>query len=126
LFGESLVDEDLSPTIALKLPELGFAATHVNHLNLSSTRDDVLWEKALERDEIVITANYRDFLRLAVATEAHCGLIILREGHLDREQQWVRVDAAIAYLRKHKIDALVNQALEVYRPGDIRLRELPP
>jgi len=120
-----LVDEDLSPTIALKLPDLGFAATHVTHLDLSSTRDDVLWSKALERDEVVITGNYRDFLKLAASTPAHCGLIVLREGHLDREQQWARVEAAIAYLRDHEIDDLLNQALEVFGLADIRLRALP-
>ena len=96
------------------------------HLDLSSTRDDVLWAKALERDEVVIPGNYRDFLKLAGAADAHCGLIILREGNLDREQQWARVEAALAYLRKHQIDDLVNQALEIYGLADIRLRALPP
>ena len=50
----------------------------------------------------------------------------MREGNLDRAQQWARVEAAIAYLRDHDIADLVNLALEVYGLADIRLRALPP
>ena len=121
-----LVDEDLSPMIALKLPTLGFAGTHVNHLALSSTEDHVVWSKALERDEVVITANYGDFLKLAALASVHCGLIVLREGNLTRDEQWARVAAAIAYLQHHQIDDLLNQAIEVYGLVDIRIRGLPP
>ena len=80
------VDEDLSPSIAAKLPSLGHAASHVAHVGLASTTDRALWKLALDRDEVVITANARDFLKLATGVELHPGLIVLREGALDRDE----------------------------------------
>jgi len=77
-----LVDEDLSLSIAAKLPSLGHAASHVAHIGLASTKDRAFWNLALDRDEVVITANARDFLKLATGVDFHPGLIVLREGAL--------------------------------------------
>ena len=120
-----LVDEDLSPSIAAKLPSLGHAASHVAHVGLSSTTDQALWKLALDRDEVVITANARDFLKLATRVELHPGLIVLREGALDRDEQWARVQAALAYLDHQRITDLTNVVVEVHSLGKIVVRQIP-
>jgi predicted nuclease of predicted toxin-antitoxin system len=120
-----LVDEDLSPAIAARLPLLGHAASHVAHVGLASTKDRALWQLALERDEIVITANARDFLKLATVVDIHPGLIVLREGALDRNQQWDRVQMVLTYLDRQGITDLVNLVVEVLAPGRVVVRQIP-
>ena len=121
-----LVDEDLSPTIAARLPLLGHAASHVAHVGLTSTTDRALWKLAMDRDEVVITANARDFLKLATGVELHPGLIVLREGALDRDEQWDRVQAALKHLNHKGITDLTNLVVEVHAPDKIVVQQTPP
>lgn len=120
-----LVDEDLSPTIAAKLPSLGHSASHVAHVGLASTTDRALWKLALDRDEVVITANARDFLKLATGVEVHPGLIVLREGALDRDEQWDRVQVALAHVYNEGITDLTNLVVEVHALGKIVVQQIP-
>ena len=46
-------------------------------------------------DQIVVTVNVGDFLRLAASIEVHPGVIALREAGLSAEQQWLRVQSAL-------------------------------
>jgi predicted nuclease of predicted toxin-antitoxin system len=83
-----LLDENLSPTIVQKLGTLGIAAQHVAHLGKSGRSDSALCSYAYESDQVAVTINATDFLRLAAASPLHAGLIVLRAQGLTREQQW--------------------------------------
>jgi predicted nuclease of predicted toxin-antitoxin system len=73
-----LLDENLSPTLVQKLGELEVAAQHIAHLGKSGLSDQDIWRYAYEHDQVVITVNVSDFLRLATGTSLHAGLIVLR------------------------------------------------
>jgi len=45
------------------------------------------WCYAFEHDLVVVTSNAGDFLRLAEGVELHTGLIVLRAGHLTRDER---------------------------------------
>jgi predicted nuclease of predicted toxin-antitoxin system len=120
-----LVDEDLSPTLAARLADEGHPASHVAYIGLKSTTDWALWDLALARDEVVITANARDFLRLARKAEVHPGLIVLREGELTRDEQWNRVRTVLRHLAAAGIEDLVNHVVEIGSSGAVLVREIP-
>ena len=93
-----LIDENLSPRLARWACELGTPAEAAVHVGLAGAKDDAVFAHALARDQIVVTVNVGDFLRLAASMEVHPGVIALREagalaaGHLkrplDRSRSW--------------------------------------
>lgn len=66
-----LIDENLSPRLARWACELGIPAD------------------AMARDQIVVTVNVGDFMRLAAAIDVQPGVIALREAGLYAEEQWL-------------------------------------
>lgn len=119
-----LLDENLSPTLVHKLAKLGVAAQHVAHLGRSGVSDPSVWRYAYEHDQVVITVNAADFLRLAVASPLHAGLIILRAQGLTREAQWEWIRPAVEALLASNED-MVNKAVEITGPQNFAVRRLP-
>lgn len=120
-----LLDENLSPSLAGKLAERGVAASHVAHLGLSGATDPEVWRYAFEHDQIVVTANASDFLRLADTGELHAGLIVFRAGALSRAEQWAWLEPVVERLAQ-KGGTLVNQAIIVTGKGLFTVVDLPP
>lgn len=83
-----LIDENLSPALVQRLAGAGVPAVHVAHCGLSGATDPAVWRYAFDHDLVVVTSNAGDFMRLAEGVELHPGLIVLRAGHLTREDQW--------------------------------------
>jgi predicted nuclease of predicted toxin-antitoxin system len=119
-----LLDENLSPTLVQKLGGLGVSAQHIAHLGKSGLSDPALWRYAYEHDQVVITVNASDFLRLATASPLHAGLIVLRAQGLTREEQWEWTAPAIEALLGSG-ENLVNKAVEITGPGKFDVRNLP-
>jgi predicted nuclease of predicted toxin-antitoxin system len=119
-----LLDENLSPTLVQKLGNLGIAAQHVAHLGKSGFSDSALWRYAYEHEQVVVTINAADFLRLAAASPLHAGLIVLRAHGLTREEQWEWIRPAVDTLLESR-DDLVNTATEIVGPGRFSVRRLP-
>jgi predicted nuclease of predicted toxin-antitoxin system len=86
-----ILDENLSPRLIPRLTALGIFAQHVAYLGLSGKSDSEIWLYALERGQIVVTINAKDFLNLAAGSEVHPGLIILRDSGLSVDEQWTRL-----------------------------------
>ena len=121
---KALLDENLSPTLVQKLGRLGVAAQHVAHLGRSGVSDPSVWRYAYEHDQVVITVNAADFIRLAAASPLHAGLIVLRAQGLTREAQWEWIRPAVEALLDSNED-LVNKAVEIIGPGHFAVRRLP-
>lgn len=121
-----LLDEQLSPTLAARLHQLGHMAEHVSHVGLSGMPDHVVWRQAFERDAILVTVNAEDFISLAERYEVHAGLIILRNGELTAKEQGLWLEQALAWLERNPRD-LLNCVLEVWGPteAEIDCYELP-
>ena len=119
-----LVDENLSPTLVQRLASVGVPAVHVAHCGLSGATDPAVWRYAYEHDLVVVTSNAGDFIRLAEGVELHPGLIVLRAGHLSREEQWAWLEPVALTLAETGYD-LVNRAVVVTGRGRFAVRDIP-
>jgi predicted nuclease of predicted toxin-antitoxin system len=73
-----LIDESLTPSMVQLLAARGVAAVHVAHIGMPGATDPEVWRYAFEHDQIVVTINAADFLRLAESADPHPGLIVPR------------------------------------------------
>lgn len=119
-----LLDENVSPRLVGLLAARGIPARHVAHAGLIGSRDDVVFAVALAADEVVVTVNAEDYLELAAGTELHPGIIVLREGSLTADEQWMRLQRALEAVSER--DELINLAIEVRSATDIRVLPIPP
>jgi predicted nuclease of predicted toxin-antitoxin system len=111
-----LIDEDLSPVVARRLREGdGLDAVHVRERGLLGQPDHAILEHAFAEDRILITANVKDFQKLARAREIHPGIILVLDGQLSRDEQLVVVRRAVAAVDTELQDGrdMVNRVLEI-------------
>jgi predicted nuclease of predicted toxin-antitoxin system len=73
-----LIDENLSPPFALWACQLGYPAETAVHVGLSGASDDCVFSQAFNRDQVVVTVNVGDFMKLSADTDLHPGVIALR------------------------------------------------
>lgn len=119
-----LLDENVSPRLVGLLAARGIPARHVAHAGLIGSRDDVVFAAALAADEVVVTVNAEDYLDLAAGTDLHPGIIVLREGSLTADEQWVRLQRALDVVGER--DELVNLVVEVRSASEVRVLPIPP
>ena len=120
-----LLDEDLSPWVAQRLREdEGVDAVHVRDRGKLGVRDDEVANLAFAEERILVTANVRDFQRIANATEVHAGYIFVMDGALPRQQQRELMARVVAALLGER--SMINRALIVEPDGGFRFVELPP
>jgi predicted nuclease of predicted toxin-antitoxin system len=123
-----LVDEDLSPSIALYLcQEMYFDAVAVRDRNLLNALDYEILEYAFQEDRILITANVKDFELFANAREVHAGIILICNGALLRKEQIEVVTIAVEVIADEYKQGrdMVNRVLYVEVDGNLRFQDLP-
>ncbi|PAX51461.1 DUF5615 family PIN-like protein [Brunnivagina elsteri] len=123
-----LVDEDLSPSIALYLcQEMYFDAVAVRDRNLLNAADYEILEYAFQKDRILITANVKDFERFANAREIHAGIILICNGSLLRKEQMKAVSIAVSVIADEYDQGrdMVNRVLYIEVDGDLKFKDLP-
>lgn len=76
-------------------------------------------------DQIVVTVNVGDFMRLAAAIDVHPGVIALREAGLNAEEQWLRVQSALPLIKQSRDPDMVHRVLEVQSDVAVRWHEIP-
>jgi hypothetical protein len=75
---------------------------------------------------VVVTVNAGDFITLAAGVDRHPGVIAFREAELRGEQQWNRLQIALAFADQACNGDLFNRVLEVLQGGVCRLHVIPP
>jgi predicted nuclease of predicted toxin-antitoxin system len=118
-----LLDENLSPRVAIELRTDGHDAVHIRERGRLGTSDAAVLELAFVEDRILVTANVADFRKLAAAREVHAGIILLLDGGLRRDEQLEVLRRVIVALET--AGDLVNRALTVAVDGGFSLEELP-
>jgi predicted nuclease of predicted toxin-antitoxin system len=94
-----IIDEDLSPRVARYLcQEFCFDAIAVRDRGLLGATDPEVLEYAFNEDRILVTANVRDFEKLAAAIEIHAGIILIQEGDLLATEQIELMTRAVQVL----------------------------
>ena len=72
-----LLDENLSPQIAVRLRADGVDAVHVRDRGLLEASDAAVLACAFREDRMLVTSNVDDFTRLARAVQVHPGLVLI-------------------------------------------------
>ena len=121
-----LIDENLSPRLAIWANNLGIPSQAVGHVGLQGKSDQIVWEYAYRNDQIVVTINVGDFIHLAGSAELHPGVIVLREAGLNRLEQWERLREAIRFVQTECVGELINRVLEIPGKGAYVLHMIPP
>ena len=120
-----LLDEHTSPTHVARFAARGFFAVSVVHAGKAGTDDADLVQYAQEHSLIIITKNARDFLHLALRTDLHPGMILLRAGALLVDVEWGWIEPVLSHLQTAVIDP-INLIFEVTGPAVFKVRSIPP
>ena len=111
-----LLDEHLSPLVAVRLQAEGVDAIHVRDRGLLEASDAAVLACGYREDRIVVTSNVGDFERLARAAGLHPGLVLIEEGGLLRDEQ-LEVIRRAATLLQNELDGgghTMNRVLRIW------------
>jgi predicted nuclease of predicted toxin-antitoxin system len=123
-----IIDEDLSPRVARYLcQEFCFDAIAVRDRGLLGATDPEVLEYAFKEDRILVTANIRDFEKLAAGVEIHAGIVLMQDGDLLAAEQIEVIDTAVRVLQAEIAMGkdLVNRVLYISIAGIVRFENLP-
>jgi predicted nuclease of predicted toxin-antitoxin system len=123
-----IIDEDISPRVARYLcQEFCFDAIAVRDRGLLGATDREVLDYAFKEDRILVTANIRDFEKLASAAELHAGIVLMLDGDLRAAEQ-IKVISTVVRAIQSEIDIgkdLVNRVLYISIDGTARFENLP-
>ncbi len=123
-----IIDEDLSPRVARHLcQEFYFDAIAVRDRGLLGATDREVLDYAFKEDRMLVTANIRDFEKLASAAEIHAGIILMLDGDLRAAEQ-IKVMNTVVRVIQSETDTgkdLVNRVLYISISGIARFENLP-
>ena len=95
-FAKLLLDENVSPAVAITLCNRGIDAAHVRDRAMTGATDAEVLERAYEEDRILVTANVGDVEKLAKARDLHGGIVLVEDGALLRDEQEAVIRRAVA------------------------------
>lgn len=118
-----LIDECLSPELAVEARTRGFEAAPVIHMGLSGAADHNLRSVIAAGDFTFVTNNGRDFLRLYKLLDVHAGLIIILP-NMRKAGQRRLFRVALDAIAAAETD-MVNQLVEVDADGRVTFSQWP-
>ncbi|QDU87410.1 hypothetical protein Pla175_07700 [Pirellulimonas nuda] len=117
-----LVDNALSPLVALSLTEAGHDAVHVRDLGMSAAADEAIFDLAASEERIVVSADTDFGTLLALRRESKPSVVLLRGATPRRPLE--QAELLLANLPAVE-DDLAKGAVVVIQPGRVRVRRLP-
>jgi predicted nuclease of predicted toxin-antitoxin system len=122
-----LLDENLSPSIALALSREGFDGVHVRDSGMLQATDVEVFARAFDEDRIVVTSNCDDFAMLARANTVHVGLVFFEDGGLLLDEQLRLTREALGHLAEETAAGrdLVNRVLRIWSDSMYVFEPLP-
>jgi predicted nuclease of predicted toxin-antitoxin system len=118
-----LLDENISPKVAVMLCQDGIDACGARDRGLLEATDPEVFARAFAEDRILVTANVRDFEKLARCCEVHAGVVFLECGDLLRSEQIEIVRRAVVAIIQR--GDLVNAVLRVAIDGAMSFEVMP-
>jgi predicted nuclease of predicted toxin-antitoxin system len=118
-----LLDENLSPRVALALQGDGIDVVHIRDRKGLGSSDRAVLERAFKEDRILVTANVADFAKLAHAAELHAGIVLIEDGALLFDEQLQLLRQIVERLRG---EDMANRLLSVNAAGKSVFEDVPP
>ena len=111
-----LLDENLSPSIALTLTREGYDVVHVRDRGMLHATDAQVFARAFDEDRIVVTFNCDDFRKLARVATAHAGLVFFEDSGLLRDEQLDLVRQALGHIADELAGGrdMINRVLRMW------------
>lgn len=124
-----LIDECLSPKLALALSREGHYAEHPRDRGNLGTSDQAVLERCLDLNLVVVTHNAEDFRKLAGTAPIHPGIVIMEE--VPYEESLTLLRTVIAHVAavaggQSPEDYMVNRVVEIDESLQVRNYLLPP
>lgn len=122
-----LLDENVSPAVAITLCKQGIDVVHVRDRAMTGATDAEVLEKAYEEDRILVTANVGDFEKLAKARDLHGGIVLVEDGALLRNEQEAVIGRAVEAITAEYAAGrdMVNRMLRVALQGEPAFAPIP-
>jgi predicted nuclease of predicted toxin-antitoxin system len=120
-----LIDENLSPAVALKLAGEGHDVVHVRDRGLLAGTDAEVFALAYREDRVVVTSNVADFLALAASTAVHAGTVLVEDGAVLRDEQELLLRRVLHALHgEHEAGRdMINRVLYVDLAGKVEFAD---
>jgi len=117
-----LIDNALSPEVAIGLRQANYDAVHVRDYGLQSADDETIFERAAREGRILISAD-TDFVNiLAVRQEKEPSIILLKSSFYRRPEKQV---SFLLLNLPNLEEALIYGSVVVFESMRIRIRSLP-
>jgi predicted nuclease of predicted toxin-antitoxin system len=117
-----LINNALSPTVAIELNRAGHDAVHVRDLGMHAASDGKIFDHAVQGDRVVVSADTDFGTLLAIRKQAKPSVILFRHGSQHRPaDQAALLKANLAQL----VGALEVGSNVVIQPDRVRVRALP-
>jgi predicted nuclease of predicted toxin-antitoxin system len=117
-----LIDEALSPAVAIELNRTGHDAVHVRDLGMYAASDEEIFDRAAQDDRVVVSADTDFGTLLANRKQTSPSVIPFRHGSQHRPaDQAALLKANLPQLA----GALAVGSIVVIQPDRIRIRALP-
>jgi predicted nuclease of predicted toxin-antitoxin system len=117
-----LIDNALSPGLAMRLAELGHDAVHVRDIGLQHAPDVTIFDRAAAEDRVLVSAD-TDFGTLLASRGVQKPSVILFRGPGSRRPE-VLAHAMTVNLRQ-VAEALDSGSIVTFEPSRVRIRTLP-
>ena len=117
-----LIDNALSPQVAIDLNRAGHDAVHVRELGMHAASDEEIFDHAHAEGRVVVSADTDFGTLLATRKQTSPSVILFRHGSQHRpSDQAELLRANLPQL----LSALENGSIVVIQPDRIRIRALP-
>jgi predicted nuclease of predicted toxin-antitoxin system len=117
-----LVDQALSPMVAIELGPAGHDAVHVRDLGMQAASDEEIFDQAARDGRVVVSADTDFGTLLAIRKQTAPSVILFRHGSQHRPaDQAALLKANLPQI----IGALEAGSIVVIQPERIRIRALP-